>query len=753
MASIDEAYSSIVREAISSGERRLIAISGFNSLDTARRIVELYVSSSQQRTLGLLTGVDALATYRSWIEKPIADFNATVIDYARTGEVAGGTWSILVLDVSAQFSPNDIGRLVEVVGGGGLVIFTLPPINEWISKPTLFQRRLIVPPYSENDLRHIFKRRFINTVTSSEGTWLINLETGEAIGKPRPIKAKASVRVEAEGICRLALTSDQVNVIRECEEEFKGEGRRAVIILANRGRGKSAAIGLALASIVSGWRRGIRRVVVTSPEPMGASTLYRFFKDGLKFLDVKYSEEEGRLLETIRVRDVEVVYMRPELASRIRADVKVVDEAASIPIPLLYRIIGSARFSMFASTVHGYEGTGRSFTLRFLRGLREMREINVRELTMTTPIRYPIDDPIENWLYSFLLLDAEPQELSLNDLGRRVEDTYYVNLDVEDLFRNEEMLRGFYGIYVMAHYRNRPDDLAMLADAPHHSARALMMNGKVAVSIQLAEEGGLNDQQIEEYMREGVKLSGHMIPHRLAVYNTLRAFPKLKGLRIVRIATHPKLWGRGFGSKALRELTLEAEAKGYDWVGAGFGATRELIRFWTRNSFIPVHLSPVRNPTTGEFSILVVKPLTRRAQKQVAVASREFKVRFLNSLHDIYFDLNPYLVLDILGVGFSKPIVRFTRAQLSRLEGYVKGALSYEASVDTILEIAKAYFMDDDAEKPRISEDLKALMIAKIIQGKKWHVVRRIVKIDKPLDKLREAVGELVQYYGESIKV
>jgi tRNA(Met) cytidine acetyltransferase len=256
-------------------------------------------------------------------------------------------------------------------------------------------------------------------------------------------------------------------------------------------------------------------------------------------------------------------------------------------------------------------------------------------------------------------------------------------------------------------------------------------------------------------MRGGVKLSGHMIPHRLAVYNGLKSFLKLKGLRIVRIATHPKLWGEGFGSRALKELTLEAESNGYDWIGAGFGVTRELLRFWIRNGFIPVHLSPVRNPTTGEFSILVVKPLTRRAWRQLAVASREFKLRFLNSLHNIYFDLNPYLALDILNTGLSKPIIKLTKAQLARLKGYVRGELSYEASADAILEVAKAYFMDDDVEKPKVDEDVEALMIAKIIQGKKWYLVKKTVKIDKPLDKLREAVGIMIQHYGgeEDIKV
>ena len=47
----------------------------------------------------------------------------------------------------------------------------------------------------------------------------------------------------------------------------------------------------------------------------------------------------------------------------------VVDEAASIPLPIVKKMMG-AHLTFLASTVNGYEGTGRSLSLKLLSGMR-----------------------------------------------------------------------------------------------------------------------------------------------------------------------------------------------------------------------------------------------------------------------------------------------------------------------------------------------------------------------------------------------
>jgi len=47
-----------------------------------------------------------------------------------------------------------------------------------------------------------------------------------------------------------------------------------------------------------------------------------------------------------------------------------------------------------------------------------------------------------------------------------------------------------------------------------------------------------------------------------------------------------------------------------NYLGVSFGLTKEVFRFWVKNGFDPVYLSLKKNETTGEYSCILVKPLT-----------------------------------------------------------------------------------------------------------------------------------------------
>lgn len=714
----------IVEEALETGERRLVVISGRDSLERAAELTDIWLSKREGKLL--------IATH-SGAESERALFNedfSTFIDFDQTEEVLGGTWDILVADISTQFRPNDIGRLIEVVRGGGLAILTIPPVNDWLNSLTDFQKKFLVPPFESRGVRQLFKLRFLSSL-GKEGTLFLGDEIRSGLcGKVS--EERKPVEKTGDPVLDLCATRDQQRVLRSILDAFR-ERKRVFILTANRGRGKSAVIGLALSLIMT--RSRVRSAVVTSPSIEGIQTIFSFLMRGLDAQGVSYEPlvREGRVID-VRFRGKNVFYLTPESAAEAEVSLKVVDEAASLPVTTLLQFMNTSRFTAFSSTVHGYEGAGRGFTLRFLARVRKSGVPHAEE-KMEEPIRYPPGDPVEKWLYDFLLLNAEP-----GDPPSDLSELNYRKIALERV--DEEYLRKFYGIYILAHYRNRPNDLATLLDAPHHFARALEAEGEPVVSMHIAEEGGLPARVLDEMVKGLRDLPGHVIPSRLVLHYQFKAFGKLRGWRIVRIATHPELQGRGLGSRALQELEEEARREGVDWVGAGFGASEDLLRFWIRNGYQAVHISPRRNQITGEYSVLVLKPLNNEALRAVEEISKEFKRRLLLTLHDVYFSLNPMVARLLLSAKLEGGRAKLSHSQRSRLMGYLRGTYVYELASDSIHEIVRSYFwMGGGCLTPRE----EAILIAKVLQGKPWETVKsRFGMKGDPYEALREIVSNLL---------
>jgi tRNA(Met) cytidine acetyltransferase len=743
-----EVLEKVAEEALISNERRLVVVSSVKSNEILIEFAKKYIEEMRKVPLNILVAEYDEDTKLRELSKNLYGY-VTRIGFKETENVMGGTWDLLIADLSHQLNPNDIGRLVETIRGKGLILFAIPPIKVWLNSLTEFQKNLITYPYKDKDVRQLFKQRFLNSLINHEGTWLIDEEKNEYWGKPRMIEPQAQrkIQLSESGPLSLALTQDQSEVITAVFEMIKLNEPQALVIVANRGRGKSAAIGLGIALIADYAEKANKRlkIAITAPQYTGVKTLIEFIIKGLESLGLRYwiKQRENNII-MIKTRRMKLFYIKPTLITSISADIKVVDEAASIPVTLLLRIVNSSKRTIFSTTVHGYEGSGRGFSIRFLKYLKQLKDLHVKEINMFAPIRYPENDPVEQWLYDTLLLNSEPAQLSEAEKNASPDICTYKELNFNNI--NENILRNFYGIYVLAHYRNRPEDLATLLDAPHHFARALFLNSNPVVSIQLSEEGGF-DSELTDLIYNGMDIHGHIIPCRALWYYGFKEFGEMKGWRIVRIATHPDLMNKGFGSKALAELTKEAIKKNLDWLGSGFGATEELLNFWFRNGFYPIHLSPTPNPTSGEYSILVVKPISERAMKVVTKMNTDFRLRMIEMLHDVYFELNPRLAYMLITQGLESVKIVLSKSQLVRLKGFITGRLTYEVSADAIRNFVKLYLLDKSANKPSLTIDDGALLVTKVLQGKSWSRIINEIKVDKPKDFLRSLIRKIALYY------
>ena len=692
--------------------------------------------------------------------------NITAVPFKYTKDILGRTFDMLILDLSYDFSPNDLGRIIETIRGGGLIFVLTNPFKKWKNMWTGFHKSLVTPPYTIDDVKKRFNRRLIRKFREHDGIYIVNADNQKVIRKVKESKGQKELmnREEIElpekiefpkELYELCLTKGQVEVLKGIEELAESDGM--IVLTADRGRGKSVSVGISLIGLASTMGKKKFRAVITAPELENVQSLFRFAKKSLEKLGykVKVVEEKG-LIKELYARGIGLRYYPPVEGYKKKADVYVLDEAAGIHVPVLHKYLSKPKV-IYSSTIHGYEGAGRGFSVKFLKKARDKRSF--REIHLSTPIRYASGDPVEKWLFDVLLLDAEPTKLDEEDyklIERK--DVVFEEPDLDEWFegKGEDELRSFVGIYVLAHYRNKPSDVALLADAPHHEARVLRLsNGKIVTAVQIAKEGGIPKKVINK-MAQGYKPRGNIIPDMMVKHHYAKEFARLKGYRIVRIATHPDAMDMGLGSKALESLIHEAQKKGYDWVGSSFGASEELIRFWVRNGFAPVHLSPARNPVSGEYTAIVIKPISERAKRIVKKANGEFRIRLLEWLGDTHRDLEPEIARWLFESPFEEGVdyqIFLTDVQKKRLDAFTGKILTYDTVLDAVKPIVKLYFLDGWM-KPYLDERQIHLLIHRVLQAHTWEESAEYIgrSLTFTMIEVRDIMRGLWYYYKRVIE-
>ncbi len=778
-------FSDDIARAYVSNERRLVVLCGSDpvkvaglTIDLIRRYIRKLRRLRRSAKLSVIhifhdefpdARLRATLVKDLILSKKLVDTSEVTIEqavYETSKKYLGTTQDVLILDLTNDLKPNDVGRLIGIVRGGGLIVMWGPPLESWETVKTIFKSNLVTPRHPEP--RNIFIKYFVRKLMKHEGIYVIDADTGKLVKSGQVMRKHKEVRnvkipentVFPRSLYELALTQDQVNVIKLIEDNLvpkPGSKHVAVIVTSDRGRGKSSAIGIAIIGLIKELLRFKNRVrvAVTASDSSAIQSLMMLAEKGLNALGLEYRKvvKEGDLIE-LKGDRFSIEYWEPYTVTKLKVDVVVVDEAAGLPVPLLHMIWKNFNRTIYATTIHGYEGAGRGFSVRFLKRLREDPKTLMITYEMSEPIRYSANDPIEKFQFDALLLDAEPDELTDEDIKEiKRGNLEYVTYEPEYLFSEagEKELRSLFGIYVLAHYRNEPDDLGRLADAPHHSMRAVRIksSGKIVGAAQLAEEGGLSDELIDELLVGG-KIPGNIIPDRLLKYFRLRELGKGIGWRIVRIAVHIDVQGMGIGSFLLNEIINEAMRRGYSWVGAGFGLSRELLNFWLKNNFKLLHLSPDRNPVSGEYTALVVRPLNNEWVSLIDVCTKDFTIRLIGSLHTVYRDLESDVTYLILKSGINYPELseRFelTEAQKERLKLYLEGLMTYESAADAInFTILKSVLEG----KLNVLTPLEGqVCVARCLKGLGWEEITQ--ELNYPSSKavvvLRKALEKLCNY-------
>ncbi|KAF7041441.1 hypothetical protein CFC21_051236 [Triticum aestivum] len=637
--------------------------------------------------------------------------------YKDSERVLGNTFGMCILQDFEALTPNLLARTIETVEGGGLVILLLSSLSSLTSLYTMVMdvhERFRTESHTQAATR--FNERFLLSIASCKACIVMDDELNILpISSHMKFIQPVTKNEDSEGLSErereLKDLKDQFRedfpvgpLIGKCCTMDQGKAvinfldsildkslRSTVALLAARGRGKSAALGLAIAGAIAA---GYSNIFVTAPSPENLNTLFDFVCKGLNAMEYKehlhydvVKSSDPNLRKAIIQINVHkqhrqtIQYMKPHDHGKLsQVELLVIDEAAAIPLPIVKALLGPY-LVFLSSTVNGYEGTGRSLSLKLLQQLESQSQPSAssdgpsssrlfKKIELNESIRYASGDPIETWLNELLCLDLANSIPNISRLPHPEHcQLYYVNRDTLFSYHKESevFLQRMMALYVASHYKNSPNDLQLMADAPAHHLFVLL--GPVNESenqlpdilcvIQVCLEGQISQKSAIRSLNEGHAPSGDQIPWKFCEQFQDNVFPSLSGARIVRIAVHPSALRLGYGSAAVKllssyyqgEMTVFKDAEEDEepdvtvseaaekaslleesikpranlppllvnledrrpeklhYLGVSFGLTQELFRFWRKHSFYPFYVGQIPSAVTGEHTCMALSPL------------------------------------------------------------------------------------------------------------------------------------------------
>ncbi len=597
---------------------------------------------------------------------------------ASARQLLGQEADLLVYDARAGLDPDALGAVSGTLRGGGLLLLLTPPVREWPDFPDPERARITVDGYAPESLSTRYLARFRRLLCEDDS--VIRLTPGRI---PEP-------EIPRDGVPHWQVrgTEDQQQAVDAVCRVATGHRRRPLVLTADRGRGKSAALGMAVAELCHHrpWQ-----VVVTAPREAAVAAVFR---------------HAGSAAGALR-------YLPPDqvLDTWPDADLLLVDEAAGLPVDLLARLLDRYSRIVFSSTVHGYEGSGRGFALRFNR-LLDAKAPKWRRLELRQPIRWAPDDPLEPLLFRTLLMDAVTPEADETMLtGMRLEW-----LDRATLAGNEPLLRQVFGLLVQSHYRTRPFDLRNLLDGPNLHLALARSGTTVLGAMLVTEEGGFEPGVAEAIWLGHRRPHGHLLPQSLATHAGVRRAAEYRMGRVMRIAVHPAVQGRAVGSRLLDLLPAWAAGRGLQLLGSSFGSSADLLRFWARAGYQPVRLGPRRDPASGAHAVLVLHAPAGETEAVYREARDRFTEGLPVHLQDSLRRLEPELLWELLAGHPVQDLMRDTDWQDVR--SFTDGARGFEPCLPALQRLSWHVLPRMAAAGEPLQPVLPLLL--RVLQGRDW---------------------------------
>ncbi|WP_077485045.1 GNAT family N-acetyltransferase [Salinivibrio sp. ML323] len=499
----------------------------------------------------------------------------------------------------------------------------------------------------------------------------------------------------------------QKDAIAAVEKVVTGHRRRPLLLSADRGRGKSAALGMAAANLMM---KKPRRIIVSSPSPAHASTLFHHLKATLQVDDAG---------QKIDYQGSQIRFIAPDvlLQDAPAADLLLVDEAAAIPLPIISQWLNQYSRVAIATTEHGYEGTGRAFTLR-LKQMLDAEQPQWRTLKLTAPMRWADDDPVERTLNALFLLNGDDDLAT--ERADMLETEWVKNVVIEpisrhQLYQDEACLRQLFTLLIAAHYQTSPNDLARLLDDDALLIFAGWRNDKLVAACVVSQEGGVDWQTCQAVVAGQRRIKGHLFSQSVAAHLGEAEVLRDRLWRVQRIAVSEPYRHQGVGRRLLAVVNQHAAEASVVGVGVSFGATASLTPFWFKQGFKPVKLGLKRDQASGCYSLQMIKPIQplRWCDLALRLFRQSLPIQMLTSHQRMETDI----AMSIIAGLPTTPLPEEVRQQL---DGFVAGGVGVDAALSS-LQAWLYHHIRCDGKKGENAT--LPILVSRILLGLPWSVV------------------------------
>ncbi|PKH00748.1 tRNA(Met) cytidine acetyltransferase TmcA [Paraglaciecola sp. MB-3u-78] len=622
-----------------------------------------------------------------WISDAQTDYeDISVKDYRCK---LGHEYDWVVLNCFSGFRANAAMALSGTIKAHGLMIILCPELSEWphYGDPEQFNR--ISYGYHQKFTKSYFIQYLISSFNEDSAVAMLSVDkfSGKALfvvdnsDKDRYYEQDIAVT----HICKVA----------------QGHRNRPLILTADRGRGKSSALGIAASKIM---QTSDKTIYLTAPHIRSVEQVFIHTK---------------RLLPNAVISKNSVIYASSSitfksidllLSDDISVDLLLVDEASAIPVHILNKLAKKFPRIVFSTTVHGYEGSGRGFEMRFIKQLSQLKP-SFKRFQMLQPIRWYKHDTLEQFWFNTMFHNVqqdietiEPENQSIN----------FQHLSKAQLLKDKTLLGGLFRLLIDAHYQTSQDDLQRLLDAPEIEC-FIMSRGNTLLGVaQIVKEGGDCLGEISNHIADcSRRVKGHLVAQNItSTYNTA-PFLLTQQWRISRIAIAPVHQLKGFGKQLIDYVEQQARQQHIEFLTTSFGCNTDILRFWYRSRFLLAKLSAKPEVSSGEHSAICIKPLTNEALKISDSIHKDFYQELLYQMDKNFQWLSEALLIQIL---LFEPRVNVGASNnMAILSQFAIGKRAYF----TCKRLLKEYLIANPDCFSKIETQQQALLVAALLQNLK----------------------------------